>query len=309
MIDPKIKTFLILVKEGSFTAAAKELCITQPAVSNQMRLIEEEYNTSLFLRSGRRLKLTAEGEILYKYAQRALTIEKTAHHALEDARHNIQRLNIGMTATAEENLLPQVIAEYCNIHQNTKVRIETGTLESLRTSLQSYQIDLAIVGGHIADDEFTTVKIDTDYLNLIVSPENPLAQQSRVTLEDLKQERLILRPTMTATRQQFETFLIQHGETIENYMVVIEINNVPIIKELVHDNQGVTIMSHNACLVDVLTGKLVAVPLEGSARMLRELNIVYRNNYRHPEVASEIRRIYLQLKEESFPNTKEATRL
>jgi DNA-binding transcriptional LysR family regulator len=310
MLDLKIKTFLSLVETESFTKTAEILHITQPAVSNQVRLLEKEYGIKIFLRSGRNLKLTAEGEILFKYAQRAASIEETAIHALEDSRHNIRRLNIGMTATAEENLLPQVIAEYCNIHGKTKVRIETGTLESLRTYLQTYEIDMAIVGGHIADDEFTTVKIDTDYLNLVVSPENPLSKSSLVTLEELKAQKLILRPNITATRRQFELFLAQNGETIANYNVVIEINNVPIIKDLVHDNQGVTIMSHNACLIDQLTGKLVAVPLEGSSMMVRELNIVYRNNYRHPEVAHEIRRIYHTIKKKSFPQqTEEAAPL
>ena len=309
MLDTKIKTFLSLVETESFTKTADILFITQPAVSHQIRLLEKEYGITIFNRSGKSLKLTAEGEILFKYAQRAVAIEEAAIHALEDSRHNIKRLNIGMTATAEENLLPQVIAEYCNIHGKTKIRIETGTLESLRTYLQTYEIDMAIVGGHIADDEFTTVKIDTDYLDLVVSPENPLAKSSMVSLQELKKERLILRPNITATRRQFELFLNQNGETISNYNVVIEINNVPIIKDLVHDNQGVTIMSHNACLIDQLTGKLVAVPLEGSSTMIRELNIVYRNNYRHPEVATEIRRIYHLVKEKSFPETTQAAHL
>ena len=126
MLDLKIKTFLSLVETESFPKTADLLCITQPAVSHQIRLLEKEYGVKIFIRSGKNLKLTAEGEILFKYAQRAVSIEESAIYALEDSRHNIRRLNIGMTATAEENLLPQVIAEYCNIHGKTKVRIEIG---------------------------------------------------------------------------------------------------------------------------------------------------------------------------------------
>lgn len=300
MLDQRIKTFLSLVETESFTKTADILCITQPAVSHQIRQLEEEHNIKIFHRSGRNLKLTAEGEILAKFAKRALAIEENAINALLDNKHNIFRLNIGMTATAEENLLPQVIAKYCQTHSKTKVRIETGTLESLRTFLQTYEIDLAIVGGYIADDEFTTVKIDTDYLDLVVSPDNPLAHEQIVSLERLKEEKLILRPTVTATRRQFEQFLNYNGETIKNYNVMMEINNVPIIKDLVYNNQGVTVMSHNACLLEQLAGKLVTVPLESGSRMVRELNIIYRNNYSHPEVANEIRRIYLKLKEKSF---------
>lgn len=300
MLDAKIKTFLALVETESFTKTADILCITQPAVSHQIRLLEEEYGIKLFSKTGRALKLTSEGEILHKYAKRATTVQENAFTALEDCRHNIRRLIIGMTATAEENLLPQVVAEYCNIHGKTKVRIETGTLESLRAHLQTYEIDLAIVGGYIADDEFTTMKIDTDYLNLVVSPENPLAREQSVTLERLKEEKLILRPSTAATRRQFEQFLNQNGETVKNYNVMMEIDNVPMIKELTFNNQGVTIMSHSACLVEQLAGKLVVVPLAGGFRMVRELNIIYRNNYRHPEVPDELRKIYLRLKHDSY---------
>lgn len=300
LLDPKIKTFLALVEAESFTKAAEVLCITQPAVSHQIRLLEEELSIKIFIKSGRLLKLTQEGEILLKYARRAAAIQETALRALEDSHHNFKHLSIGMTATAEENLFPQVVAEYCNSHGKTKVRIETGTLESLRSQLQAYEIDLAIVGGFIADDEFTTMKIDTDSLNLVVSPLNPLAKERTVDLERLKQEKLILRPTTTATRRQFEQFLNRNGETLKNYTVMMEIDNVPIIKELVHANRGVTVMSHSACLLEQLAGKLVVIPFSGDFLMVRELNIIYRNNYKHPEIADELRKIYLKMKQENF---------
>ncbi len=80
---------------------------------------------------------------------------------------------------------------------------------------------------------------------------------------------------------------------------MMEIDNVPIIKELVYNNQGVTVMSLRACLLEQLAGKLVVVPIDAPFKMVRELNIIYRNDYRFPEVADEIRRLYLKLKKES----------
>ncbi|MFA5468737.1 MAG: LysR family transcriptional regulator [Sphaerochaetaceae bacterium] len=299
MLDTKIKTFLTLVELGSYTKTAEQLNLTQPAVSHQIRQLENEYKIKIFYKAGRTFKLTTEGEVLLRYAKQAASIEENTHYALDDLRHNISRLNIGMTATAEENMLPQVMAEYCNVHSKTKVSIETGTLESLRARLQSYEIDIAIVGGFIADDDFTTVKIDTDYLNLIVSPNNPLAWEEKVSLERLKKEKFILRPIASATRLQFENFLNYNGETVNNYNVMMEIDNVPIIKELVYNNQGVTVMSLRACLLEQLAGKLVVVPIDAPFKMVRELNIIYRNDYRFPEVADEIRRLYLKLKRES----------
>lgn len=296
MLDQKIKTFLALVEAGSFTKAADVLCLTQPAVSHQIRLLEDEYHIKIFYKAKKELKLTPEGEILLKYSRRCAAIAASAEQALLDSRHSIKRLMIGMTPTAEEHLLPQVIALYCTEHGRTHVSIVTGTLETIRNRLKAYELDMAVLGGIIADDDFVNVQLDTDYLTLVVSPENPLAQQREVSLSQLKDEKLILRSSTAATRRQFEEYLRNNGETIRNFNVMMEIDNVPTIKELVAHNMGVTVISHSACLAEQLAGKLVGVPIAGVAEMAREINLVYRKNYNHPEVAEDIKRIYLELK-------------
>ncbi len=303
MLDQKIKTFLALVEAGSFTKAADTLCLTQPAVSHQIRLLEEEYRIKIFYKAKKELKLTPEGEILLKYARRCAAIAANAQQALLDSRHSIKRLMIGMTPTAEEHLLPQVVAMYCMEHGRTHVSIVTGTLESIRSRLKAYELDMAVLGGLIADDDFVNVQLDTDYLSLVVSPDNPLAGQGEVSLPQLKEEKLILRSTSAATRRQFEEFLRNNGETIRNFNVMMEIDNVPTIKELVAKNLGVTIISHSACLVEQLRGQLVSVPIAGVTEMMREINLVYRKNYNHPEVAEEIKRIYLDLaRQREYPD-------
>ncbi|MFA5570631.1 MAG: LysR family transcriptional regulator [Sphaerochaetaceae bacterium] len=300
MLDQKIITFLKVVDTRSFTNAATALNLTQPAISHHIRQLEEEYSAKLFQRTQKGLHLTLEGEIVLKYARRAFASYEKALIALEDSKRNITSLIVGMTATATENMLPQVMLEYTKIHSKTKVRIETGTLESLRTQLLLHEIDMAIAGGSLADNEFSSLKIDTDYLKLIVSPDNPLAQENDVSLDRLKQEKLILRPVETATRRRFEEFLFDNHETINNYNVVMEIDNVSVIKDLVSNDQGVTVMSHNAALMEQLTGSLVGVPLHASLQtsMIREIYIVYRNDYSYPEIAHEIKDIYLRMKEE-----------
>lgn len=296
MLDQKIKTFLALVEAGSFTQAADVLCLTQPAVSHQIRLLEEEYRIKIFYKAKKELKLTPEGEILLKYSRRCAAIAVNAEQALLDSRHSIKRLMIGMTPTAEEHLLPQVVAIYCTEHGRTHVSIVTGTQESIRSRLKAYELDMAVLGGMIADDDFVNVQLDTDYLSLVVSPENPLAGQDEVSLSQLKEEKLILRSSSAATRRQFEEYLRNNGETIRNFNVMMEIDNVPTIKELVSRNMGVTIISHSACLVEQLKGHLVSVPIAGVTEMMREINLVYRKNYNHPEVAEDIKQIYLDLK-------------
>jgi len=297
MLDQKIKTFLALVEAGSFTKAADALCLTQPAVSHQIKLLEEEYRIKVFYKAKNELKLTPEGEILLKYSRRCAAISSTARQALQDSRRSIRRLSIGMTPTAEEHLLPQVVAMYCSEHGRTRVSIVTGTLDSIRSRLKAYELDMAVVGGYIADDDFVNIQLDSDHLSLVVSPDNPLAQMGSVPLSRLKAERMILRSTAAATRRQFEEFLRNRGETIRNFNVMMEIDNVPTIKELVARNMGVTIISHSACLVEQLEGLLVSVPIaDAEVEMMRVINLIFRKDYNHPEVATEIQKLYLALK-------------
>ena len=133
-----------------------------------------------------------------------------------------------------------------------------------------------------------------DYLCVVMSPKHRLAHHSAITLEELKQESLILRREEAGTRRLFESALTGHLEDIRNFDVRLEMDSITAIKELVADQLGVTVMAHSACREETAAGKLVAVPIEGM-RMIREINILCQDDFDHPEVLEEIRKIYASL--------------
>lgn len=268
--------------------------MTQPAVSHHIRQLEEEFCVQLFYKDKRELKLTPEGAILVKYARRAMAIYNTAKQAIEDSRTQIRHFVVAITPTAGENLIPQVIAMYCNENTDIHINIVTDTVKNIYGRLKAYEVDIAIVEGRIMEPSFTSVLLDTDYLCLAVSPSHRFAQRSNVSLTELKGEKFILRSRNANTRTMFEDYLTNKSESIRSFNVMIEIDNVATIKELVAQDLGITVIAHSACREDERSGRLAVVPIDNSG-LIREVNMVTNRDFTHTEVLEDFRRIYNSL--------------
>ena len=291
MLDPKIYTLLKLEELGSYTRTAQALSLTQPAVSHHVRMLEEEYGIQIFVRAGRDLKPTADGALLLKYAHRAAAVAEQARQALRDSLEQIQRLTIGITPTASDLLAPQVLAAYLNAHTTLCVEVVRNTIKNIDTMLRFYELDFAIIDGVMPGDRYDSILLGTDYLCLIVSPQHPFAARASVTLDALAQEKLVLRPRGTGTRDLFEGYLLSHGRTVQDYRVVMEIDSVSAIKEVVASGLGVSVISHNVCREEEKSGKLAVVPLE-NCRMVRQLSLVFPQDFAHPQLLRELKSEY-----------------
>ena len=166
MIDPKVVSLLTLIQTGSYTRAAKELCLSQPAVSHHIRQLEEEYGIKIFYKDRKELKPTPEGAVLVKYARRALAIHNSCKQAIEDCRSQIRRFTVAITPTAGENRIPQMLATYCSLYPHVHINVFTDTIQNIYNTLKSYEADIAVVEGQIDHPDFTSVLLDTDYLCL-----------------------------------------------------------------------------------------------------------------------------------------------
>ena len=157
--------------------------------------------------------------------------------------------------------------------------------------LKMYEADLAIIEGNITAPHFTSILLDTDSLCVAVSVNHPLAKKQSVSLSELRNENFILRSSSAGTRSLFESHLISQNLSIHDFNVIMEIDSVVVIKELVASNMGVTIISKNACRSEVQKKKLVTLPIENMT-MVREINMVYYREFRHPEILRDIQAIY-----------------
>ena len=300
LTDNKVRTFLSLAETRSYTATAAKLGLTQPAVSHQMSQLESEYGVKIFDRVKGKLKLTPQGEIIYKYALRAEALSEKAEIALGDSVTGITHLAIGITQTVGEIFVPQMIAEYAAGHPDTRVSIVTDSLKKISDRLRHYELDLAVAEGGVSSDEFESIRLDTDSLVVIVSPDHPLAGKEYVTMDDLRSENFIMRPKKSGTRALFAGYLAERGESEDGLRIMIEIDSVKMIRQLVSLDLGVSVMSRFACREDAEAGKLAMIPLYG-ADMTREINIICRRDFAHREILGELIGIYGRIGRESDP--------
>lgn len=291
MLGPKLDTLLSVAETLSFTKTAALLNLTQPAVSQHIKALEEELGAQLFYREKKELKLTDEGIIVIKYAKRMRSVYANLLEELKDQKRSLKRLVLGVTPTAEHNIISEVLAIYSGENANTHIKIISDTINNLYAKLKSYEIHVAVVEGNIVDPNYNSILLDTDYLVLAVSNDNPLSRKEMVTLNELKGEKLILRLPDSGTRTLFETALVSKGESIDHFRVILEVDNTTTIKDLIRSNFGVTVISRSACVEDVRKNKYKILPIENLS-MIRELNIIYRKDFEHVDILNDISKIY-----------------
>jgi len=291
MLSVKIKTLLTVAELRSFTRAAEQLSLTQPAVSHHIAQLEEELGVSLFVRGKGGLKLTADGEIAVQYARRMAALYDRLASDLKSAQKRITKLTVGITHTAESNLTTEVLAKCSGESHGFSITILTDTINNLYAMLENYEIDLAIVEGSGSHPHFSSLVLDTDFLVCVMSVGNPLAKNAMITLEQLRRERMILRLPSSATRVLFDSTLRSLNDSPENYNVSIEVDNIATIKDLVRKNLGVSVLPKSACADELRKGKLIALPIENLS-MVRETKLVYNKDFAHMDILQKIARMY-----------------
>ena len=296
MLDQKVYTLLAVAEQKSFTKAAEALSLTQPAVSHHISQLEDELGVKIFLRGKGELRVTPEGEIVVRCAKRMSAMNDRLRSDLADNERHLSRLRIGITHTAESNLITEVIARYSREDNGTAITLITETINNLYMMLENYELDLAIVEGKPARGDLYSLMLDTDYLVCVMSNDNPLAHSQLVTLGELKKQKMILRLPTSATRILFESRLESIGETLADFDVMLEVDSIAAIKDLVRKDLGISILARSACMDEIRKGKLTALPIENLS-MIRETNIVYHRDFGHDEVLRSLVRIYNQTAE------------
>lgn len=291
MLSAKLKSLLAVASQQSFTKAAQQLSLTQPAVSHHINQLEEEFGVSLFVRGKGGLRPTQEGEIVLKYARRIASLNEKLQLELKNNDHRIIKVNIGITHTAESNQTVEALAKCSGGDNGFSITLFTDTINNLYTMLENYEIDMAIVDGNVFEPSLNSLVLDTDFLVCVVSPYNPLSKNEMVTLNELKKQKLILRLPTSATRILFDSTLRSLNDSPDDYNIALEIDNIATIKDLVRKGVGVTVLPKSACQREIRKGKMVALPIENLS-MVRETRIVYGKDFAHKELLQIITKAY-----------------
>lgn len=291
MLDPKLDTLLLVAEKRNFTRAAQALSLTQPAVSHHISQLEQELGVRLFVRGNGDLMLTPEGETVLRYVRRMKALEKKMAEELQEAGRRLTRLRIGITHTAESSIVAEVLARYTNENPGISITIVTDNINNLYDMLENFELDLAVVEGRSTRPELSALMLDTDYLVCVLANTHPLSRSSMITLDEIRQEKLILRLPNSETRVRFESALAAIGESIADFQVILEVDNVATIKDLIRKNLGISILPRSACMDELRKGKLTALPIENLS-MTRETNLVYHRDFAHKETLQDIPALY-----------------
>lgn len=278
MLDIRLKTFITVSKIKSYTNAAEILNLTQPAVSQHIKYLEEYYGVNLIKKQGKEIELTEEGLILYNYARKL----ELLHSELEIEFKNKNRIhkvyNLGASMTIGGYVLPYILAKYKSVYNNIDILLQVNNTEEIINKLLNRKLDLAFVEGNFDKNKFNYKKFKNDELVLAVSPKHFFNKKKTVTLDEVLEEKLILREKGSGTRDVFEQKLQSLGYNIESFKPYMELGSISAIKSLVEENLGYTIISKETIKSELKLGSIKIIPIEG-IKIYREFNFIFLSDH------------------------------
>ena len=271
----KLKAFCTVAKLQNISKAAEELAYTQPAISTQIRALENEYGVNLFSRSGNRVELTESGRQLLPVAQQLLDLFEEARETVRTITEEEKRfIRIGASAMPGVYIVPKLIEKFLSSYPEYSVSLSIATAADLEKMMLNNEVDVGITGRSNASTDpkkFSVEKLFDDPLLLVMGPKHPLSQSIEIEPQQLAGERLILQQTRTLTRVTVENWLEEQHVTFNQ---VLEISNSEAIKRLVMCNLGVSIMCRSMIISELKSGLIATVPLRG-LHLIRGIYLSY----------------------------------
>lgn len=278
----QLKSFIAIAESGTFTAGAERVHVTQAAISVQIRALEAETGTQLFLRTPRKVLLTEAGEKLLERARRILREHDAALAELAELSGAKRgRLRIGSaSAMVSAEMLPRLLREVRRTHEQAQISVSTGTSDELVEMLLAGELDVAFVSLPIAANGIEAEVLSSDELVAIAHPRHPLAKQKAVTAQTLSAEPLILGERGGNTRRLIDAFFQEAGLQPE---VRMELPRQQAIVRMVEAGLGLGIVPSNAAAAEVAAGKLARWWIKGAQAITWQLGLAkMRGGYDSP---------------------------
>ena len=275
-------TFVEIAKQGSFSRAGQKLFRSQPAVSAQIRQLEQEYGQKLFDRVGKSVQLTSAGEALLEYAAKLLTLRNESLRAVADQASTPRgTLAVGANEATCLYVLPDIFAQYNQHYPHVQISIYRNFSHKVIEKIEDGTVDVGIVTLPVKSPSLRVHSIFRDRIMLMTSPANALAKLKTVTTAQIAEHPLIF-PKTGFMRQvhdkQFRPYRAQ-------LRISMELPSVGMIKRFVAAGLGVSLISESFVRDEVRSGKAKLIPVS-DMDVWRELGLVYRRDRTLPRSAS-----------------------
>jgi DNA-binding transcriptional LysR family regulator len=262
-MDFRLKVFYTVANRLSFTKAATELFITQPAISKHIHELEEQYKIKLFDRNGSKIALTDAGELLLKHAKSVFEIYREIDFdmsTLINEHHGLLRL--GASTTISQYIIPPFLARFHQKLQDIKVNLINGNTEQIENALLNKEIEVGIVEGQSKNQSIKYTEFLKDELVLVCNSKNALVNKTEVTQEDLKGMRFLMREQGSGTLEVIEHALKPFEIKLSQLAVEMQLGSTESIKSYLMNSDCVAFMSIHAIKKELYTNELAILDIE-----------------------------------------------
>lgn len=260
----RLKVFRTVADEASFRRAAERLHLSQPAVSQQIRTLEEEAGASLFDRGHGRVRLTEAGAVLLSYARKGARLAEEAMAALQQARGEAAgELRVGASMTVTQYVLPRLLGAFQRQHPRVQLHVQSGNTERILEALAGGEISLGIIEGPASSREVFRQRLIEDRMVLIVERRSPWLAKQPAPLSALTEVPLLLRERGSGSRRVVELALRRAGVRQRDLRIAMELDSIVAIISAVEAGLGAGFVSEWAIRKELRLGTVRVVEVEG----------------------------------------------
>ncbi|WP_024850757.1 LysR family transcriptional regulator [Hydrogenovibrio kuenenii] len=263
MADRRLQVFYTVAKVLSFTKAAETLHMTQPAVTLQVKQLEEFFNTRLFDRTHNKISLTDAGKIVYDYAEKILDhYDKMNSEVRELTGEVTGSLLIGASTTIAEYMLPSLLGAFKKQFEDVNIRLQVGNTDAIVAMVENNMIDLGVVEAPVYNKNLEVEVCRLDEMVLIVPLGHPLSNRDKISVEDIRKYHYISREEGSGSRSVIDSYIREQGLSYSDLRVVMELGSPEAVKMAVESDVGVAIVSRTTITKELKLGTLKAIPLD-----------------------------------------------
>ena len=265
MIDiQKVETFLVAAENLSLSEAAKQLHLSRPAVSHQIRVLEQELEVALFIRVNTGLQLTEAGRLLLPWARRLLHDTSNLKEMISSLQEDVVgELRIACSTTAGKYVLPQMAARFCKQYPGIRVRILACGPEQATLELLDGEAHIGVVSSEIDDMSLELQEFFRDTITLIVPANHRWVMRKMIEPAEILEEKIIMREETSGTRKVVLAKLAKHDISLEDLDVFMELGNSEAIVRTVADGYGISFVSTLATACPLEKGNVINIPVKG----------------------------------------------
>jgi DNA-binding transcriptional LysR family regulator len=260
MADRRLQVFHTVARLLSFTKAAETLHMTQPAVTFQVRQLEEYFNTRLFDRTHNRISLTEAGARVYQYSDKIFELYGEMENAVREMTGEISgSLTIGASTTIAEYMLPALLGDFRAKYPEVSIHLKVSNTDGIVSMVENNTIDLGVVEAPVSNKNLVVDECRRDNLVAIVPPGHPKADLDTITMEALLEYPFICREEGSGTREVIADYMTQCHTSME---VAMELGSPEAVKGAVEAGMGISVVSNATIQKELRLGTLVAIDLD-----------------------------------------------